>query len=137
MCSTRYLSQHDLAVLTRFVAARTPGAASDDPVGRRLAALLESSIVLPETDSARRHVSLGATVRYRAQGERDTNSILIACPQDANALLARVSILTPLALGLLGHEQGRSVRIDLPLARSQIVDIVEVRPPCTGHHLVR
>ena len=122
MCTTPYLSQDDLAVLSAFARRHGEGA-------RELASLLLASIPLPATGDAPRRVSLGATVRYRALGAHDTQAIVIACPQDANALLARVSILTPLALGLLGHAEGCTVDIALPHARTLPVDIVEVRPP--------
>lgn len=122
MCTKRYLSQHDLAVLNRF--ARSSGAAAGG-----LAPLLASTMPLPETAPPGRRVSLGATVRYRARGTGETGAIVIACPYQADAMLARVSILAPLALGLLGHQEGCTVGIDLPLARSLEVDIVEVTPP--------
>ena len=54
---------------------------------------------------------------------------MIACPYDTQALLARVTILSPLALGLLGHAEGCTVAIDLPYARSMTVDIVAVENP--------
>lgn len=122
MCTTPYLSQDDLAVLSAF--ARTRGGDAD-----ALAALIASSIPLPSTAAAPRRVALGATVRYRAVGASDTQAIVIACPHDANAMLARVSILTPLALGLLGHAEGCTVGIALPHARTVQVDILEVQPP--------
>ncbi|RZA34203.1 MAG: hypothetical protein EOP92_16895 [Lysobacteraceae bacterium] len=126
MCTKQYLSQHDLAILHRFAREHGIGADSRDPSGRKLAALLVSALPLPETGAAPRHIALGATVHYRPAGARDTSSILIACPYDANALLARVTILSPLALGLLGHAVGCNVEIGLPHARSMLVDIVAV-----------
>ncbi len=129
MCNKHYLSQHDLAILHRFAREHGTGAGLRDPAGRKLEALLASSLPLPETDAAPRRVALGATVHYRPAGAGDTSSIVIACPYDANALLARVTILSPLALGLLGHAEGCSVEIELPNARSMLVDIVEVEAP--------
>ena len=122
MCTTPYLSQEDLAILSAFARVRGEGA-------RELASLIASSIPLPATQKQARRVALGATVRYRAVGASDTQAVVIACPHDANALLARVSILTPLALGLLGHAEGCTVGIALPHARTLPVDIVEVQPP--------
>lgn len=129
MCNKHYLSQHDLAILHRF--AREHGIGTDlrDTSGRKLATLLASALPLPETDAEPRLVSLGATVHYRPEGARDTSSIVIACPYDANALLARVTILSPLALGLLGHAEGCSVEIGLGHARPLLVNIVGVDGP--------
>lgn len=124
MCTRQYLSQHDLAVLHRF--AREHGIEASSSGARKLAALLAASLPLPETDAGPRRVGLGATVHYRPVGTRDTSSIIIACPYDMQALLARVTILSPLALGLLGHAEGCTVAIDLPHARSMAVEIVGV-----------
>ncbi|MEX5747837.1 GreA/GreB family elongation factor [Massilia sp. X63] len=129
MCNKQYLSQRDLAVLHRFAREHGIDAGCSDPAGRRLAGLLAAAIPLPETDEAQDRVGLGATVHYRPAGARDLSTILIACPYDANALLARVTILSPLALGLLGHAVGCTVAIGLPLARSLPVDIVAVEAP--------
>ena len=130
MCTKRYLSQHDLAILTRFAHASDPGGAPG--AARPLAELVESAILLPDPLPGQacppRHVSLGAAVRYRIDGAREPASIVIACPQDANAMLARVSVLAPLALGLLGHAEGCTVGIDLPHRRRVRVDILDVQP---------
>ncbi|MCA1248015.1 GreA/GreB family elongation factor [Massilia sp. MS-15] len=65
---------------------------------------------------------------------RDTSAILIACPYDAHVLLARVTILSPLALGLLGHAEGCSVAIELPHGHAMQVDIVGVEGPARMAH---
>ena len=138
MCSTTYLSQRDLAVLARFVRARSAEPGRLDAAVRRLAHLTAVSRVL--SDSGKRRVSLGASVRYRVAacgtavhertpGGGDLDTVVIACPQDAQAMLPHVSVLTPLALGLLGHAEGCTVDVDLALGRSLRLEIVEVQPP--------
>lgn len=140
MCTTTYLSQHDLAVLTRFVRARSADPGRVDAAVRRLAHLTAVSRALPGIDSGgqARRVSLGASVRYRvaacgtavpSRGGRDLDTIVIASPQDAHAMLPRVPVLAPLALGLLGHAEGCTVDVELPLGRSMRLEIVEVQPP--------
>jgi transcription elongation GreA/GreB family factor len=134
MCTTTYLSQHDLAVLTRLLRTRTAdlrGAGSAravDPAVLRLADLAGSSRLLGDSDDPRPRVSLGASVRYRVAGG-DTDAVVIACPQDAHAMLPRVPVLTPLALGMLGHAEGCTVDIGLALGRTLRLDILEVQPP--------
>jgi hypothetical protein len=124
MCTRQYLSQHDLAVLHRF--AREHGIDESCSGARKLVSLLATSLPLPETDADPCRVGLGATVHYRPDGVREISSIVIACPYDMQAMLARVTILSPLALGLLGHAEGCTVVIDLLHARSMTVDIVAV-----------
>lgn len=142
MCNTTYLSQHDLAVLTRFVRARSADPGRVDAAVRRLAHLTAVSRTLPDGggSSRERRVSLGASVRYRVAAcgtaihERtgdggDIDTVVIACPQDAQAMLPRVPVLAPLALGLLGHAEGCTVDVELALGRSLRLEIVEVQPP--------
>lgn len=129
MCTTHYLSQRDLAVLHRFVREHELDARGGNAAGRRLAALLATALPLPEREDTRQRVTLGATVHYRPVGACDSSSLVIACPYDAHALLARVTILSPLALGLLGHAEGCTVAIELPHGRSLQVEIVGVESP--------
>lgn len=140
MCTTTYLSQHDLAVLTRLVRARSADPERVDAAVRRLAHLTAASRLLPDGGSPAPRVSLGASVRYRVAacgegvhaptaGGGDLDAVVIACPQDAHAMLPRVPVLAPLALGLLGHAEGCTVDVDLALGRSLRLEIVEVRPP--------
>lgn len=142
MCTTTYLSQHDLAVLTRFVRARSADPGRVEAAVRRLAHLTAVSRTLPngDSDSDERRVSLGASVRYRVaacgtaihertRGGADLDTVVIACPQDAQAMTPRVSVLAPLALGLLGHAEGCTVDVDLALGRTLRLEIVEVQPP--------
>ena len=138
MCTTTYLSQHDLAVLTRLVRARMADPRRADPAVRRLAALAESALPLSDGGDDAPRVSLGASVRYRVAAcgagihERsagDTDAVVIACPQDAHAMLPRIAVLTPLALGLLGHAEGCTVDVDLALGRTLRLEILDVQPP--------
>ncbi|RZA33349.1 MAG: hypothetical protein EOP92_21315 [Lysobacteraceae bacterium] len=142
MCTTTYLSQRDLAVLTRFVRARSGDPGRIEAAVRRLAHLTAVSRALPDGDSesGTRRVSLGASVRYRVAAcgtaihgrtgdGADLDTVVIACPQDAQAMLQRVPVLAPLALGLLGHAEGCTVDVDLAFGRTLRLEIVEVRPP--------
>ncbi|MFN3792843.1 hypothetical protein [Massilia sp.] len=141
MCTDTYLSQRDLAVLTRLVRARSADPDQVEAAVRRLASLTALSRALPGEDrgSQRRRVSLGSSVRYRIAScgtgihERlarggDLDAVVIACPQDAQAMLPRVPVLAPLALGLLGHAEGCTVDVDLALGRSLRLEILEVQP---------
>lgn len=56
-------------------------------------------------------------------------SIILVCPQDANETLARVSILSPSAMSLLGRVIGSIVEIPAPFNQVQFVEIVDVYQP--------
>jgi transcription elongation GreA/GreB family factor len=128
MCTTTYLSQHDLAVLTRLVASRAADPGPAAPAVRRLAALAEASAPLAQRGKAAARVGLGASVRYRVAGRSELDAVVIACPEDPQAMLERVPALAPLALGLLGHAEGCTVELELALGRRVAIEIVDVQP---------
>ncbi|MCA1248011.1 hypothetical protein [Massilia sp. MS-15] len=148
MCTQTYLSQRDLAVLTRLIRARSTDPERIEAAVRRLASLTALARALPsggDVGSGGRRVALGSSVRYRIAscgtgvhprlpGGADIDAIVIACPQDAQAMAPRVPVLAPLALGLLGHAEGCTVDIALAFGRSLRLEIVEVQPaphlPC-------
>ena len=132
MCTTTYFSQHDLAVLTRLLEASSAERRHAAPALRRLAALAGSSRLLDDAalrGAPQGRVALGTSVRYRVAGSAATESVVIACPEDPQALLARVPAMAPLGLGLLGHAEGCTVDVALALGRSVRLDILEVQPP--------
>lgn len=102
----RYLSQDDAAVLSRLAEHLLRTGDMHLHAGERLAELIARSILVPESDCPPKFVALDTTVTYREVGSTVLRSLDIVCPRGANPGLAQVSILTPLALALIGRPLG-------------------------------
>jgi len=128
MTTLRYLRQHDAAILSRLAAAWMRSDDADPGVAAELADLVASSILLPETDERTDYVSLNSRVTCRVDDTSNSHTVVIACPQDANYSLARVSVLTPLAMALLGRPSGSVVNVSEAPGAAQQVHLVDVEP---------
>lgn len=123
----RYLSQHDAATLSRLAENLLRLRDVKFNHAERIIELITNSILLPENSRRDDYVSLYSTVVYRAIGTSQLNSIVIVCPQDTSDVLAKISLLAPLAIALLGRVVGSVVAVTLPFNQLQYIEIVEVQ----------
>lgn len=128
MLNERFLSQKDACLLSRLAEAMLRLRDVKFNFADRLVELLSGAILLPETSTRDDYVRLNTVVTYRAVGSASHECLLIVCPQDADDALARVSILSPQAMAMLGRLVGSIVEISLPFGRVQYVEIVDVAP---------
>jgi regulator of nucleoside diphosphate kinase len=126
----RYLSQHDASTLSRLAENLLRLREVRFNHAERLIELITTSILLPENSRRDDYVSLYSTVVYRAVGTSQLNSVVIVCPQDASDVLAKISLLAPLAMALLGRVVGSIVAVTLPFNQVQYIEIVEVQTVC-------
>lgn len=129
MTAPRYLQQHDAAVLSRLAAAWMGAGGERARAGARLAEVLATAILLPESDEPARYAALYSHVSCRNRGSGRREDVFIACPQDANLALAQVSLLTPLALAVLGRARGDVVAIADPAGGERQFEILAIAPP--------
>ena len=124
----RYLTQADATVLSRLAEQLLRVRDVKFNAGEDLIDLLSTAILLPENSERKDCVSLDAEVTYAPVGSDDKQVIVIVCPQDANQALARVSVLAPVALALLGRPVGSVVEVPLPFGQVQTVRVLDVIP---------
>ncbi|RJF92693.1 GreA/GreB family elongation factor [Noviherbaspirillum saxi] len=124
----RFLSQHDASTLSRLAENLLRLRDVKFNHAERLIELITTSILLPENSRRDDYVSLYSTVVYRAVGTSQLKSIVLVCPQDASDVLAKVSLLAPLAMALLGRVVGSIVAVTLPFNQVQYIEIVKVEP---------
>lgn len=122
----RYLTQADATVLSRLAEQLLRVRDVKFNAGEDLIDLLSTAILLPENSERKDCVSLYAEVTYSPVGSDDKQIIVIVCPQDANQALARVSVLAPVALALLGRTVGTVVDVPLPFGQMQTVRVLDV-----------
>jgi regulator of nucleoside diphosphate kinase len=123
----RFLTQADAATLSRLAERLLRVRDVKFNAAERLIELIATSILLPEHAIRSDCVSLLSTVTYRMVGTDAHRTVHIACPLDASDALAHVSILTPLAIALVGRPVGSIVEVALPFSRIQYVEIVDVQ----------
>ena len=129
MTEPRYLQQHDAAVLSRLAAAWLGAGGERACAGAHLADILATAILLPESDRTAQYAALYSHVSCRKLGSGEREGVFIACPQDANLALAQVSLLTPLALAVLGRASGSVVGLEDGADGACRFEILDVTPP--------
>ncbi|HYD59835.1 MAG TPA: GreA/GreB family elongation factor [Noviherbaspirillum sp.] len=128
MKNERFLSQEDAATLSRLAEHLLRLRDVNMNSAERLIDLIGTAILLPENVRRDDCVALYSTVTYREIGAEQRQSVVIVCPQDTQEALARVSILAPLAMSLLGRPAGSIVEVALPFDQVKFVEIVDVLP---------
>ena len=73
-------------------------------------------------DRARLH----STVIYEELPGRLRRQVTLVSPRDADASAGRISVMSPVGRALLGHAQGSTIDVALPLGRRLSVRIIEV-----------
>jgi regulator of nucleoside diphosphate kinase len=123
----RYLTQEDTATLGRLTEELLRLREVTFNTGEKLIEVLTTSVLLPKNAKKQGCVSLYSEVAYRLIGSDQVHSIVIVRPQDADETLARVSILAPLPIALIGRAKDSVVEVPLPSNEIQYVEIVDVR----------
>lgn len=122
----RFLTQEDASTLGRLAEQLLRVREVKLNFAEKLIELIACSILLPVNAPRPDCVSLHSTVTYRHVGTDERHTVRITCPRSANDMLAEVSILTPLAMALVGRRVGSIVEVPLPYNRVQYVEIVSV-----------
>jgi transcription elongation factor GreA len=71
-------------------------------------------------------VQFGAKVRLLNVDNDDEQTFQIVGPEEADLKLGRISVASPLARGLLGHEVGEEVKVVMP-AGPRTYEILEIK----------
>lgn len=124
----RFLSQEDAATLSRIAENLLRVRDVHFNCAEKLIELIATSILQPEGCVRSDYVTLNSAVTYRAIGTRQMESIILVSPQDANETLARVSVLSPSAISLIGRVIGSIVEMPAPFNQVQFVEIVDIQP---------
>jgi regulator of nucleoside diphosphate kinase len=108
------VSTSDAELLALMLGERRPAPALDALAANALAELLlEARLVAPEQLPADR-VALGSKVTYEADPGRERRSVILVHPIEAEAAAGRISVLSPVGLGLLGRAAGSVVEVPTP-----------------------
>jgi len=123
----RVLSQEDAAVLSRLAENLLRMREVSFNFAEQLIELISTSVLLPQNVQRHDCVSLQSEVTFREVGTTHSETVLLVCPQDAHEGLARISILAPLAMALIGRPVGSVAEVVLPFNRVKYLEITGVR----------
>jgi regulator of nucleoside diphosphate kinase len=123
----RFLSQADAATLSRLAEHLLRIREVKANIAEQLIDLIGSSILLPENVQRDDCVALHSEVTFCEVGSSRYETVFLACPQEANDALARVSILAPVALALIGRPLRSVAEVILPFNKVKYVEIVDIK----------
>ncbi|WP_420475477.1 GreA/GreB family elongation factor [Noviherbaspirillum sp. ST9] len=134
MKNERFLSQEDATILCRLAEHLLRMRDVTFNIAEQLIELIGSSILLPENAERSDYVALYSEVTFREVGSMRLETIFLVCPQDTQDALARVSILSPIALALLGRPLGSITAVTLPFFKVRYVEVVGIRHSNEDRH---
>ncbi len=87
-------------------------------------ALARAEVIDPSKLSGSK-IQFGAKVKLANVDSGEETTFQIVGPEEANLDLGRISVASPLARGLLGHEVGDEVRVMMP-AGARVYEVLEI-----------
>lgn len=129
----RTLTELDQVRLEHLIRRR---AAAGDDVAAPLEALLDTADVVPSRSVAADIVTMNSQVRVVDAVTGEPQHLTVCWPADAQAAAGRVSVLSPLGAGLLGHRAGSVARWCAPdgAPHAVTVEAVLFQPEASGDY---
>lgn len=93
-------------------------------------ALARAEVIDPSKLSGNK-VQFGAFVKVANADSGEESTFQIVGPEEADLQLGRISVASPLARGLLGHEVGDEVRVKMP-AGPRLYELLEISFPASS-----
>lgn len=119
MNNERILTYNDAATIANLSERLLRLAATQTNLGEQLLDLLAISTILPPGIHDPLHVALYAEIRYVELASDQEHTITIVPPQEGDPSRGNISILTPVAIALMGCRIGAVVTAPLPFGRTQ------------------
>jgi regulator of nucleoside diphosphate kinase len=126
------LVQHDLLISHRDAEAiaavllnhRRAHRLADD-ASDRLADLMIDARLVPADELPADRIGLGSTVTYAAEPGSARRTVTLVRPDEADAALGRISVLSPVGLALIGRRPGDAAAAEMPNGRELRIRILE------------
>lgn len=129
MKDQRFLTLDEATLLSAIAERLLRVAEVERNGGEDLLRLLAHATLRPEGCTRGDIAGLNWRVRYQFLDSDDRHELTLACPRDADALLSRASILSPLALSLAGRPVGAFVGVPVAHGQSRIARVLAVWRP--------
>ena len=126
MKNQRILKQSDAAILSRLAEQLLRLGEVEFNAGEELLDMISTAKILPAGTERKDCATLYSTVTYSPANIDDRRSVTIVCPHEANPQLARVSVLSPIGLALIGRKALQIIDVALPSKRTETIKLLEV-----------
>ena len=120
-----FVSARDAEALAAMLADHRRTQPFEADASDELADLLMDARLVPAELLPDDRVALGCAVTYEEQPSGRRRSVTLVLPAEADAAKARISVLSPIGLALLGRRQGEAVTANMPNRGSLSVRIVD------------
>lgn len=126
MKNQRILKQNDAAILSRLAEQLLRVGDVEFNAGEELQDMIATSKILATNTERKDCAALYSTVTYTPANIDDKRTLTIVCPHEANLQLARVSVLSPIGLALIGRKSLQIIDVVLPGNRLEKIKILEL-----------
>lgn len=127
MKNQRYLAQDDAAILYQLAEQRLRLESADIDAAEQLSDIVATATRLSASTRRKDTVGLYANVSYASMTTGQAACITLVRPQEADGAAAKISVLTPIGLALIGRRCDTTVDVMLPSGRKEKIRILEVR----------
>lgn len=127
MNTMRKLTRDDASYLTRL-AEEISLTSGDNSVLDTVYDLIAQATVLPEGERDKEYVELNDLVTYVVEETGVRQIVTLVEPREADPRSARISILTPVGLALIGTRIGECSEVVLPSGNTQTIRVLAAEP---------
>ena len=120
-----FVSARDAEALAAMLAAHRRANPFEADSSDELADLLMEARLVPADRLPGDRVALYSAVTYEEEGSGKRRTVTLVLPKEADPARARISVLSPIGLALIGRERGSAVKATMPNGRELIVRIVD------------
>jgi regulator of nucleoside diphosphate kinase len=125
-------STRDAEALARVLANHRRTHAFEADGSDALADLMLDARFVPDEAMPGGYVGLHSRVTYAEERGAPLRTVVLVAPEDADAGMGRVSVLTPVGLALIGRPRGALTEAELPNGRKlklRVLDAARPRAP--------
>lgn len=123
-----FVSARDAEALAAMLAAHRRANRFEADASDELADLLMEARLVPAERLPGDRVALHSLVTYEEVPAGRRRSVTLVLPDEADAAEARISVLSPIGLALIGRERGAVIKVATPNSKGLTVRIVDTVP---------
>lgn len=92
-----------------------------------LAREIDRAVVLPEAAPTVGIVTMDCSVAFRDESSKQTRTVTLVYPEDANVDAGKISVLTPIGAALIGLSEGQTIEFQGPSGGWRALTVLSVK----------